>query len=411
MLTEEENVLLTRVGPGTPCGDLLRRYWQPLGYVGELTEEPTKAITVMGEDLVVFRFPDGRFGCVEEHCAHRCASLAYGFVEADGLRCAYHGWKYDALGRCLEQPFEPAGSSYKDHIQLRAYPAQAVGGLIFIYMGPTPAPVLPRWDFLVWTNGRRTIERQPALNCNWLQPMENTADVTHTYFLHGHTLYTQGRRDRALMRLYRPFEKYGFQPFELGQVKAWHYGPTEQWPAVFEVGNMLIFPNILRFAYSMHWRVPLDDTHTHVFTVTFDPNVPPASPEELENPPMTDHPPQYRDDGRHSTRTIWGQDRMAWETQGRITDRRKEHLGGSDRGILMLRQMLKDQIERVQQGLDPIGVIRDPENEIVELPLDQYMEVARTGVAATGGPMYDYLDDRQVWFEVPDGAARRPGTF
>jgi 5,5'-dehydrodivanillate O-demethylase oxygenase subunit len=178
-----------------------------------------------------------------------------------------------------------------------------------------------------------------------------------------------------------------------------------------EVGNMLIFPNILRFAYSMHWRVPQDDTHTHVFTVTCDPNTPPESPEALENPPIEDHPLQYRPDGRHALHTIWAQDRMAWETQGAIVDRGREHLGSSDKGILLLRQTLKEQIERVQQGLDPLGLTRDPELEIIEIPLDQYLEGDQPESAPNVATMSDYLDERQVWFEVPEGAARSPGSF
>ncbi len=252
----------------------------------------------------MFRLPEGGYGCVQAHCAHRGTSLRYGFVEDCGIRCAYHGWKYDATGQCIEQPFEPAGSTFKERIRLTAYPARALGGLVFIYMGPEPAPVLPRWDFLVWTHGRRQLERQPVLNCNWLQAQENTADVTHTYFLHGHALYTRGKTDRATLRLYRPFERYGFQPFEWGLLKAWQYGETEQWPAAFEAGNMLLFPNILRFAYSMHWRVPLDDTHTHIFALRFIAGEP-ASPEALENPPIEDHPGQYLPDGSYDLETIW----------------------------------------------------------------------------------------------------------
>ncbi len=410
-MTPEENALLTQVGPGTPCGELLRRYWQPVAYVGELVDEPTKAITVMGEDLVVFRTANGQYGCIEEHCAHRCTSLSYGFVEPDGIRCAYHGWKYDTTGQCVEQPFEPAGSAFRDRIKLKAYPAQMLGGLVFIYMGPTPAPTLPPWDFLVWKNINRKFQRQPDLNCNWLQPAENTADVTHTYFLHGHYAWIQGKHDRQNMRLYRPFVRYGFQPMELGMVKAWEYAPTEQWRGAREVGNMLIFPNILRFAYAMHWRVPQDDTHTHVFAVYCDPTKEPSTREELANPPIEDHPPQYRPDGRHALHTIWSQDRMAWETQGAIVDRSREHLGASDRGIVYLRQTLKEQMERVQQGHDPLGLTRDPELDIIELPLDQYLEGDQPETAPTEFTMSDYLNDQQVWFEVPEGAATNPGRF
>lgn len=402
MLSEQENDYLTRVGPGTPCGELLRRYWQPVCHAAELTpDDPARPVKILGEELVVFRLPDGTYGCMDEHCAHRRTSLAYGWVEKDGIRCPYHGWKYDCSGQCTEQPFEPAGSNFKQHVRLKAYPAQGLGGLVWVYMGPTPAPELPRWDLLVWTNGRRLWGRQPVLNCNWLQIVENSADVTHTYFLHGHMLYTTGDRSKPSMRLYRPFEGYGFQPNEWGMVKSWQYGQTELWPAAKEAGNMFVFPTMVRFATDMQWRVPADDTHTHVFAVTFQPGdeVPPEAREVVE-----DAVSHYRPDGRYDKTTIWAQDRMAWETQGDVCDRTKEHLGVTDRGVIMYRQMLKEQIQRVQNGQDPVGVMREPQ-DIVELPLDQY--VGGSGKMS----MWDYMDERYEWYEVPDGAARKPGEL
>jgi len=129
MLTREENEILTRVGPGTPAGELLRRYWHALAVAGELTEEkPIKAVKVLGEELAVFRDKGGRYGLVGEHCPHRSASLAFGRVEEEGIRCPYHGWKFDVRGRCLEQPAEPEGSTYKDRVQHKAYPVEKLGG-------------------------------------------------------------------------------------------------------------------------------------------------------------------------------------------------------------------------------------------------------------------------------------------
>jgi 5,5'-dehydrodivanillate O-demethylase len=125
MLTQEENELLTRVGPGTPGGELLRRYWHVVAAASELTEEkPKKKIKVLGEDLVLYRDRRGNYGLVAEHCAHRGASLYYGFVEEDGIRCAYHGWKYDACGKCLEQPFESPEAGFKEKISQPAYPVE-----------------------------------------------------------------------------------------------------------------------------------------------------------------------------------------------------------------------------------------------------------------------------------------------
>jgi 5,5'-dehydrodivanillate O-demethylase oxygenase subunit len=211
MLDKEENDLLTRVGPGTPCGNLLRRYCQPLCPAAELTpDRPTRRVQLLGEDLVLFRLPDSpppatralprgprplslipRYGLLAERCAHRGVSLYYGFVEPDGLRCAYHGWKYAPNGRCLEQPFEPAGSTYKDRVCQRAYRVEKLCGLLWAYLGPEPAPLLPRWDVLVLPGDRR-IDVHPVLQANWLAPMENSMDTVHTYYLHAHMLKTLG---------------------------------------------------------------------------------------------------------------------------------------------------------------------------------------------------------------------------
>src|SRR5439155_11182986 len=161
MLTREENELLTRVGPGTPCGELLRRYWQPVCVASELSSDrPTKRLQILGEDLVMFRDANGGYGLVGEHCSHRGASLYYGFLEDGGIRCPYHGWLYDSGGHCLEQPFEPAQSIMKHTLRHPAYPVQELAGLLFAYMGPPEnQPLLPRWDVLAWEDGTRQVAR------------------------------------------------------------------------------------------------------------------------------------------------------------------------------------------------------------------------------------------------------------
>jgi len=137
MLSQEENELLARVGPRTPAGRLLRRYWQVVGAAAELSKEkPKKRVRVLGEDLVLYRNAGGNYGLVAEKCSHRGASLYYGFVEEDGIRCAYHGWKYDACGRCVDQPFESPEAGFKDKIAHPAYPVVKLSGLLFAYMGP-----------------------------------------------------------------------------------------------------------------------------------------------------------------------------------------------------------------------------------------------------------------------------------
>jgi 5,5'-dehydrodivanillate O-demethylase len=418
MLTQEENELLTRTGPGTPCGELLRRYWQPICYAAELSaEQPTKRVTMLHEELVVFRTPEGDYGCVAEHCSHRGASLAYGFVENCGIRCAYHGWKYGLDGACLEQPFEPAGSSYARRIRQPAYPVQRLGGVLFVYMGPQPAPLLPRWDILAWTDGQRRLTRQETLNCNWLQAMENSADITHTYFLHGRMMYERGFRGRSVDYYLRPFEQYGFQLFEWGLLKSWRFGAGDS-PLGAERGGgtPLVFPNLLfvlaRPWHTMHWRVPIDDTHTRILYAAFLRGGPSASPEELENPPIDDAEPQTGPDGEYLLDTFFSQDKMAWETQGPLFDRSREHLGASDRGIILYRKLLREQIESVQRGGEPMALVRDPaRNQCIELPawvaeIDTERVSALVGAAPDLESMDAVFDERHEIFEVPFGAAR-----
>jgi 5,5'-dehydrodivanillate O-demethylase oxygenase subunit len=324
-------------------------------------------VTIMHEPLVVFRDRQGNYGCVAEHCAHRGASLAYGFVEDCGIRCAYHGWKYDAQGRCLEQPFEPAGSTYKERIAQTAYPLQKLAGLLWIYMGPPPAPLLPRWDVLVREDGERRLDIRP-LDCNWLQAMENTVDFTHTYYLHGHTLHLRGIQDPGVAYFYRPIERYGFKTYEWGLYKFWTYGGERGESAM---GIPLIFPNILRVfeerSLSMHWRMPVDDTHTRVMRVAFHMSPDGRRVEQPDDPPVSYLGSFRTPDGGYDLTCFAAQDKMAWETQGALYDRGREHLGASDRGIILYRQMLREQIEIVQQGGEPMALVRDPaRNELIE---------------------------------------------
>src|SRR5881398_110620 len=153
---EELHVLLTRTGPGTPCGELIRRYWQPAALIEELPPGgPPIPVRLFGEDLVVFRDATGRPGLLGLHCAHRGADLSYGRLEAGGLRCLYHGWLYDVTGRCLEQPGEPADSTFCTRIRQLAYPAVERGGIIFAYLGPGEPPLLPDYEFLAVPEAQR----------------------------------------------------------------------------------------------------------------------------------------------------------------------------------------------------------------------------------------------------------------
>lgn len=370
MLTHEENVLLTQVSRGTPCGELLRRYWHPVAAAAELTDEkPVRAVKILNEELVVYRNRQGEYGLVGEHCPHRSASLAYGRVDEEGVRCPYHGWKFDHTGRCLEQPAEPPDGTFKDRIKHVAYPVQYLGGLIYAYLGPAPAPLLPRWDVLVWEHGRRWIVKESIIDCNWLQPMENSVDPSHLYWLHGDT-------ERIVPSLKTYAEKHEFVRFQYGIRKRRTTLPLATGGDSAVDDHPLLFPTVLRHVapfnegsghrHNLQIRVPVDDHHTQVFRVNFLPidseRSPANAPVPLRFVQLKTGPREYK------MNMIPAQDSMAWETQGSRTDRTQEHLGVGDEGIIELRKLLREQIERVQRGLDPIGIIRDPaKNELIDL--------------------------------------------
>lgn len=416
MLSKEDNERLTRVGPGTPGGELLRRYWQPVCIAAELTaEQPKKRVRVLGEDLIVYRTGGGDYGLVEEHCAHRGASLYYGLVEGEGIRCVYHGWMYDVRGNCRDQPFEPKGATFCQRIKLRSYPVQKLAGLLFAYLGPQPAPLLPRWDVLVWENGRRKLARGAPLNCNWLQAQENAVDPTHGYFLHGHVLHSKGLPDPP--GHLRPLVEYGFQTFEWGVITSWHWAAGGGALGEEQAGgNPIIFPNALAHAAGasqwMIWRVPIDDTHTQIFSLEFKRSPDGSPPAPAEEPSVSYLPSWVGEDGEYLMDTIISQDTMAWETQGPVADRTREHLGAADRGIVLFRQMLREQIEAVERGGDPLGVIRDPaRNVIIELPglvvSGDPRAVTVYGMPALmAKPAEQVFDRRHEVYEVPFGSAR-----
>jgi 5,5'-dehydrodivanillate O-demethylase len=366
MLTREENERLTRVGPGTPAGELLRRYWLPVGVANELTpDNATQLVRVLGETLVLFRDRSGRTGLLADRCSHRGASLCYGRVEERGIACPYHGWLYDTHGNCLETPAEPAESKFHLTVKQKAYPVQRFIGLYWTYMGPQPQPLLPKYDVWVRKDGRRKIFIQPQLDCNWFQAMENSVDPAHLQILHQNT----AGRDRSVTNTTRGLtddvKKFEFYEVPYGIMKRRTYknGMIDEHP--------LIFPNILRQANCTQIRVPMDDTHTKIYFVRFFPNEEGRIIEEEEDPPV-EYVKPYKEppDALHPfTRfrmdEVQAQDHMAWETQGPIADRTAERLTSSDRGVVMLREMMMREMKRVEEGHDPLGVIRDPEQHVM----------------------------------------------
>ncbi len=413
MLSPEKQQLLTQVARGTPMGELLRRYWFPVAAVCELAERPIKAVQLLGERLVVFRDASGRLGLLEERCPHRGTSLAYGLVDHEGLRCAYHGWKFDGGGNCLELPAEPAEAKLKSRIQARSYPVQELGGLVWGYLGPEPAPLLPRFDLFVWNNCLRDIG-QALVPCHWLQIMENSVDPYHLEALHGRHLsavrLAQGTSKPT--HYTRRHEKIGFDLFPYGIVKRRVLEGNTEEDDDWKIGHPLVFPCMLRVGaggqHRMQIRVPVDDTHTwHLWYACYRPPTRDRFVAQTEIP-LYDVP--WRDAaGRHIVDFVDGQDIMACVTQGAVADRTRETLASSDEGIVLLRRLLFDQIERVRRGEDPIGVVRcASQNEQIELP-QETNKYGRGGKflaesLAMGHARYSPLKDQILeLLEVPDG--------
>lgn len=379
MLTRDENEMLTRVGPGTPGGELLRRYWFPVAVASELKEEhPTKFVRILGEDLVLFKDKGGRVGLIADHCSHRGASLVYGRVEERGIACAYHGWLYDVEGNCLECPAEPQGSKFHLTVKHRAYPTEKFAGLCWTYMGPRPAPLIPPYDVWARRDGRRRISVKPQLDCNWFQAMENSVDPAHLQILHQDA---QGRR-RSSSDTTRGFtddvDKFEFYevPYGIMKKRTYRVGFVDEHP--------LIFPNVLRLANYTHIRVPVDDTHTRIFYVIFEPAEDGNVAVEDDDPwveyiePFKNPPDQLHPFARFKLDRVDAQDYMAWESQGAVADRTKERLATSDHGVVILRELMKREIEKVRKGLDPLGVIRDPAQQgIIDTGLTAFLQKMR----------------------------------
>ncbi|HEY7067744.1 MAG TPA: Rieske 2Fe-2S domain-containing protein [Chloroflexota bacterium] len=359
MLSKEEQERLTRVGPGTPMGNLLRRYWWPVGFSERLTTKPQHT-KLLGEELVLYRAEDGPPVLMELRCAHRNVALDYGRVEGDCIRCPYHGWLYDPTGQCVEQPAEPEASTFKDRVKLNGYQAREMGGLVFGYLGPTPAPLLPRYAPIARTDGEKFLQSRQAY-CNWFQNAENIVDISHLAWLHGARFPKYGARKVS----------YDWEETPYGLNNVMHIEGIELTHI-----SCYVFPSFNRFTLdpvdgelvqALIYRVPVDDEHTMVYMVRFRPNVAPSLktlgliPSELGkyNPLESDW---------------WGidfsdQDRMAVEQQGTFTNRQVERLGASDRGLVLLRQMMQENIAAVEAGRDPLGVRRGAaQDEIINFP-------------------------------------------
>jgi 5,5'-dehydrodivanillate O-demethylase len=358
MISPELNRKLTQVGPGTPGGNLLRYYWHPVAPAADLDENPVKRVRLLGENLVLYRDRSGTLGLIADRCPHRRTSLEHGVPEDEGLRCAYHGWRFNEQGRCLEQPGEPWDSTFKDRVQIAAYPVQELGGLIFAYLGPQPVPLLPRYDLLVWDNVVRHVGIT-ALPCNWLQCMENSLDPIHVEWLHGRFMdYVGQRRGEPPRKPMARHERIGFDVFEHGIIKRRILEGQSEHDEGWQVGHPVVFPTILKSVSALHFRVPVDDENTqHILYKVYRTGLPAPHQEHV---PVYEIPLKDEYD-RFVTATLIVQDFMVWVSQGAIAERDQEQLGHSDVGVIMFRQMLQEQIERVERGLEPsIEIYRDP---------------------------------------------------
>ncbi len=397
MLTKEENDLVTQTGPGTPCGRLLRSYWQPAALSEELPPgAPPLPLRLFSEDLVMFRDEDGRIGLLDLHCSHRATDLSYGRIEDGGLRCVYHGWLYDVNGKCLQTPAEPPGSHLKEFVRHKAYPCLEKGGIIFTYMGEGEPPLLPNYEVLSAPDENRFVTKH-FHECNYLQGLEGSQDGTHVRFLH-RFLRTDtgakqledhpkalGKGEDASFREPPPDEYFGVVRVEENDFSVWAYlgsgvgGPEYTFPSLCLTNGGA---QSAGDGYLIYWRVPIDDTHNWLFAMSF----------KRSGPIPEDHrykrswsmmTPDYhfirnqrnrylqdREEQKTSTFTGMGsvfvvQDALANETQGPIQDRTKEMLGVPDMSIAAWRRMLLRAIRTMQEGGDPPGQIRDPRvNEV-----------------------------------------------
>jgi 5,5'-dehydrodivanillate O-demethylase len=374
MLTQEQNDELTQVGPGTPMGAVLRHYWYPVCFERELDEFPVKGVRLLGENFAVFKTPDGQYGIVDERCPHRGASLVYGIVEDGGLRCGYHGWKFDNDGTCVEILAEPDSSpAFREKVCVRAGQAQVLGGMVWAYIGDGPAPELPHYEAYVM-DGVRDVGHS-MLPCNWLQIMENSVDPYHVEALHGNyfEFISEWKGFEMPSAFKNKHEKVAFDNFEHGIIKRRLLVGQSEEDDDWKIGHPLVFPYKMwvggNGVFQMQIRVPVDDTTTWALFYTVHA---PEGAEPSDQMYPVDYEYEWLDDkGNHIVDYIEGQDVMAWVTQGRVADRTTENITKSDLGVVACRRMFRDAIEAVRDGRDPIAVVREP-HDVIELPLERF---------------------------------------
>lgn len=391
MTPSERSARLQRVGPGTPGGNYLRRFWHPIAVISEFKDKDVKPVTLLGEKLVLFKNEEGEYGLLAERCPHRGAALTIGFVEGKGLRCPYHSWQFDPAGNCLHQPSEPeGGAKTRGNAAAKAYPVQVLGGMVFAYLGPQPLPLLPRFEFFADPELDHDVGYSKVA-CNWVQIAENNMDPYHIEFLH--MAYTNVRRRKKGLpptKVSR-HKKIDFEPFEYGIIKKrlWE-GDKEENNEEWTVGHPVLYPGTAIVPYNKDWtqaqiRVPVDDTTTIVWWYN-------AKRRPKGQAPATDVPiwdnPWQKPNGELELDTLNGQDMAIFVTQGPISDHSTEHLVSADRGVAMFRKILLDQIDAVEQGRDPLGVVRDPAKNqpYIDVPCERHFGYSLAGLPSS--PLY-----------------------
>lgn len=404
MMSVQRNELITRTGPQTPAGKLMRLYWQPAALVEELpAERPVKAIELLGQKMVLFR-DQNRYGLVDRACPHRGADLAFGRLEDGGLRCAFHGWLFDVAGKCLETPAEPEGSKLHTKIHHKGYPVRERNGILFAYLGSGEPPAFPWFDCFVAPE-RYTFAFKGHVDCNWLQTLEVGIDPAHASFLHRFfedpdpaadygTQFRSTSADSAvpMTKVMREFPRpqidteytdYGFRIITLRAM-----GDLQ---THIRVTNLL-FPNAFVVPLSpemtvTQWQVPIDDVSCYwyaIFTSFGDPVDKGAMRRQrLELYTLPDYKPRLNAannygfnaaDQQQRTYTGMGDDinvhdQWAVESQGAIQDRTQEHLGASDKAIAVYRRILIDAIDRAAKGERPLMVLDEAAAERIRGPV------------------------------------------
>jgi phthalate 4,5-dioxygenase oxygenase subunit len=390
MLKPADNERIARVGRGTPMGDLQRRYWIPCALSRELPEPDGAPIRVrlLGEDLVAFRDSDGQVGLVDAFCPHRRAPLFFGRNEHHGLRCAYHGWKFDRDGRCVDMPSEPPGSMFASKVTITTYPTWEGGGLVWTYMGPPEhRPPVPEYEFTRAPQTHRYVSKTFE-ECNWLQALEGGLDTSHSSFAHNNDIHDAAHlrsQDTApRLEVYRTDYGYTYAGIRtLGDksyVRAYHYVmPAQQMRGRVtsrKAGHVEEHPTI-----NGHLWVPIDDTTCWVYNwmYSYTPELPLSEeyavaletqygrgPDDLipgtfklkrnlRNDYLIDRQVQ-------KTKSFTGiegvntQDMALQEGMGPIVDRSQEHLGTSDRAIIVMRQLLMEAMSDLEAGAPVRGV-------------------------------------------------------